>query len=168
MKSTILHLIKRKSSLYRKLKKSKSPKEQLAKKVKELRSVIKKMLRDSRSQYINSVCVDRISNPKRSWSLFKLKSNVSNVPEKVSMAESDGVRTYAESPEAIASIASIFNSYFTSIFSKDQPNTETESHSIDADYNEIKTTSLLKDIELTPDHVAAVLRNLDNDKAHGR
>ena len=80
------------------------------------------------------------------------------------MTKSDGVRTSAESPEAIASI---FNSYFTSIFSRDQPNTEAELHSIDADYDKTKTTSLLEDIVLTPDHVAAVLRNLDNDKAHG-
>ena len=82
----------------------------------------------------------------------------------MSTAEIDGVRTSAESPEAIASI---FNSYFTSIFSTDQPNTEAELHLIDADYDETKTPSLLEDIMLTPDHVAAVLRNLDNDKAHG-
>ena len=81
------------------------------------------------------------------------------------MARSDGVRTSAESPEAIATI---FNSYFTSIFTKDQPNTETyELHTNDADHDETTTTSLLDDTVLTPDHVAAVLRNSDNNKAHG-
>ena len=123
------------------------------------------MLRDSRSKYINSVCADRNNNPKRFWSLFKLKSNVSNVPEKVSMARSDGVRTSAESPEAIATI---FNSYSTSIFTKDQPNTETyELYTNGADHDETTTTSLLDDTVLAPDHVAAVLRNPDNNKAHG-
>ena len=161
-----MHNIKKKNSLRRKLKKFKTPKEHLAAKVKELRSAIKKMLRNSRSKYINSVCADRNNNPKRFWSLFMLKSNVSNVPEKVSMARSDGVRTSAESPEAIATI---FNSYFTSIFTKDQPNAETyELHTNDADHDETIATSLLEDTVLTPDHVAAVLRNLDNNKAHSR
>ena len=80
------------------------------------------------------------------------------------MARSDGVSTSAESPEAIATM---FNSYFTSIFTKHQPNTETyELHTNDADHDETTTTSLLEDTVLTPDHVAAVLRNLDNNKAH--
>jgi hypothetical protein len=124
------------------------------------------MLRDSRSKYINSVCADRQNNPKRFWSLFKLKSNVSNVPEKVSMAKSDGARTSAESPE---DIASIFNSYFTSIFTRDEPNTEADSRTNDVatDHENSTNTTLLDDITLTPDHVAAVLRALDNDKAQG-
>ncbi len=82
------------------------------------------MLRDSRSQYINSVCADRQNNPKHFWSLFNLKSIVSNVPENVSMVKSVGARTSAESPE---DIASIFNSYFTSIFTRDETNTEADS-----------------------------------------
>ena len=40
-------------------------------------------------------------------------------------------------------------------------------HTNDADHDETTTTSLLEDTVLTPDHVAAVLRNLDNSKAHG-
>ena len=104
------------------------------------------------------------NNPKRFWSIFKLKSKVCNVPEKVSMAESEGARTSAESPEAIASI---FNTYFTSIFTRDQPSTEKDSRTIDADSDHSTNTTLLEDITLTPDHVAAVLRTLDNDKAHG-
>ena len=143
MNGAILRNIKKKNFLRRKLKKSKTPKHHLAAKVKELRSAIKKMLRDSRSKYINSVCADRNNNPKRFWSLFKLKSNVSNVPEKVSMARSDGVRTSVESPEAIATM---FNSFFTSIFTKDQPNTETyELRTNDADHHVTTTTSLLED-----------------------
>ena len=33
--------------------------------------------------------------------------------------------------------------------------------------NILQNTTLLEDITLTTDHVAAVLRTLDNDKAHG-
>ena len=80
------------------------------------------------------------------------------------MAESEGARTSAESPKAIASI---FNTYFTSIFTRDQPSTEKDSRTIDADSDHSTNTTLLEDITLTPDHVAAVLRTLDNDKAHG-
>jgi hypothetical protein len=80
------------------------------------------------------------------------------------MAESEGARTSAESPEAIASI---FNTYFTSIFTRDQPSTEKDSRTIDEDCDHSTNTTLLEDITLTPDHVAAVLRTLDNDKAHG-
>ena len=114
------------------------------------------MLCDSRSKYINSVCADRQNNPKRFWSFFQLKSNVSNVHEKVSMAKSDGARTSAESPE---DIASIFNSYFTSIFTRDEPNTEADSRMNDVatDHENYTNTTLLDDITLTPDHVAQEL-----------
>ncbi|CAB4020225.1 Hypothetical predicted protein [Paramuricea clavata] len=76
----------------------------------------------------------------------------------------EGARTSAEAPEAIASI---FNTYFTSIFIRDQPSTEKDMRTIDADRDHSTNTALLEDITLTPDHVAAVLRTLDNDKAHG-
>jgi hypothetical protein len=122
MNSAILHNIKKKSSLRRKLIKSKISKEHLKAKIKELRATIKKMLRNSRSMYINCVCADR---------------------------------------------RSIFNTYFTSTFTRDQPSTEKDMLTIDADRDHSTNTTLLEDITLTPDHVAAVLRTLDNDKAHG-
>ena len=72
------------------------------------------------------------------------------------MAKSDGARTSAESPE---DIASIFNSYFTSIFTRDEPNTEADSRMNDVatDHENYTNTTLLDDITLTPDHVAQEL-----------
>ncbi|CAB4028324.1 Hypothetical predicted protein [Paramuricea clavata] len=51
--------------------------------------------------------------------------------------------------------------------SRDQPSTEKDSRTIDADCDHSTNTTLLEDIMLTPDHVAAVLRTLDYDKAYG-
>ena len=64
------------------------------------------------------------------------------------MANSDGAKTSAESPE---DIAYIFNSYFTSIFTRDEPNTEADSRTNDVatDHENSTNTTLLDDITLT-------------------
>ena len=84
MNSAMIHNIKKKNTLRRKLKKSPTS-VNLRKKFKHLRATIKKMLRESWANYVNSICDDHGNNPKRFWSLFKLKSKSCNVPEKVSM-----------------------------------------------------------------------------------
>ena len=157
MNSVIMHTIKKKNSVRRKLRKSPTS-INLREKFKHLiRTAIKKMLRESRSKYISSICDDHGNNPKRFWSLFKLKTKSCNVPEKVSVGVEGDSRKYSETP---AGIATLFNNYFTSIFTND-PDTSIDPSTID------DNISLLEDVVLTPDDVANVLRTLANDKAHG-
>ena len=97
--SLILHNIKKKNSLRKKIKRSSSPSEHVKKRFRDLRANIKRMLRESRKEYINSICTSREHNPKRFWSFFKLKSKVSHIPGKVSRQLNEGEgkrRSYAE------------------------------------------------------------------------
>ena len=73
MNNTILPLIKKKNTLRTKIKRSRSPSDNLKTKFKCLRGKIKHMLRDSRVEYLNSICACHYNNPKRFWSFFKLK-----------------------------------------------------------------------------------------------
>jgi hypothetical protein len=79
------------------------------------------MLRESRLDYINSICASLEHNPKRFWSFFKIKSKVSNIPLKVSVkyGENQNQRTYSNNN---VDIANTFNEYFASIFTHDHDN----------------------------------------------
>ena len=162
MNSAMIHNIKKKNTLRRKLKKSPTS-VNLREKFKHLRATIKKVLRESRTNYVNSICDDHGNNPKRFWSLFKLKSKSCNVPEKVSMRAEGNSRKYAETP---TDVANLFNNYFTSIFTTD-PDTFADPSTTDDNLLSNKTnTALLDDVILTPDDVTNVLKTLDNNKAH--
>ena len=103
--SLILHNIKKKNSLRKKIKRSSSLSEHVKKRFRDLRANIKRMLRESRKEYINSICTSREHNPKRFWSFFKLKSKVSHIPGKVpkQLNEGEGKRiSYAENSIDIA------------------------------------------------------------------
>ena len=139
------------------MKRSRLPSQNLKDKFRDIRRKIKQMLRESRLNYINSICSVREQNPKRFWSFFKTKTKVSNIPDKVSMKVSNTERTSANND---VEIANTFNTYFASIFTHDSDTDhQQENHS--------KTDIILDEITLTNDEVIAVLRNLGNNKAHG-
>ena len=71
--SEILNIIKKKETVRKKLKKSSSS--YLKEKYRQLHKQTKQMLRESRDQYLASVEADYKSNPKRFWTLLRLKSN---------------------------------------------------------------------------------------------
>ena len=125
------------------IKKSHHPSEYLKHRFRELRKTIKRMLRESRLNYINLICASRDLNPKRFWSFFKIKRKISNVPLKVSVKskENPNQRTYSNNN---VDIANTFNAYFASIFTHDNHNDHNpEEHSfIDPDI-------VLEDITLT-------------------
>ena len=151
MNSAMIHSIKKKNNLRRKLKKSPTS-VNLREKFKHLRTSIKKMLRESRTNYVNSI------------TLFKLKSKPCNVPEKVSMRAEGNSRKYAET---LTDVANLFNNNFTSIFTTD-PDTFADPSTTDNNLLSNKTTTaLLDDVILTPDDVTNVLKTLDNIKPHG-
>ena len=160
MNSTMLHNIKKKNSLSLRINKSSSPTEYLVEKFRTLRSSIKRMLRDSRSIYLNSICSSRALNPKRFWSLFKFKNKTRNIPEKLSVKVTETKRSFADNP---ADIATLFNTYFTSIFTTDP---KVEVCGPDALPNQSNNT-IIEDIALSEADVFSILYNLDNNKAQG-
>ena len=159
MNSTILYYIKKKNSIRMRIKRSCHPSEQLKHRFRELRTTIKRMLRESRLEYINSTCASREHNPKRFWSFFKIKSKVSNIPLEVSIkaGKNEYERAYAKNN---AEVANTFNEYFASIFTHDDDSDLiTEEHS--------EPDIILEDITLTNDEVITVLANLNINKAFG-
>ena len=108
---TILHLIKKKNTVRRKLRSSKSS--YLTEKFKYLRATIK---RESRRHFYTSLGGNLRENPKRLWSVMKNQSKASSIPSTISTkvnTKHQNNRIKAKTPQ---SISSMFNNYFTSIF----------------------------------------------------
>ena len=79
----IIHAIKKKETVRRQLKSSSSS--SLMEKFKELQNKVKQPVNESRTHFFETIDVDLCNNPKRFWSVFKLKSKSSSVPEIVSI-----------------------------------------------------------------------------------
>ena len=139
-------------------KKSPSPSKHLINKFKDLRSKIKRMLRNNRLDYMNSICASHQNNQKRFWSFFKLKSKISNVPGKVLMEISETERVYVDEN---TDIANMFNQYFASIFTKDQDGSFEQK---DISHNIIP---IIDNVTLSEEDIVAVIKNLDSNKAQG-
>ena len=124
-----------------------------------MRTLVKQMMKESRSAYTNSLCNDRSINPKRFWSLFKLKSKGASIPGIISVNTDDRhVRSSADNPK---DIVSMFNHYFVSIF-----NTDEQGEGMNV-LQSTDTAAVVTDIQLTEEMVYSILSNLDNNKAHG-
>ena len=132
---------------------------------------MKQMLRNSRDQYLGSVESEYKTNPKRFWSLLRLKSKSRSAPHRISMAtgtegtddtSSTVPRTFAESPKAIPNL---FNRYFASVFIN-ITNNSFNSGNASSNTCDIDQTAP-NDIRLTDGEVHAVLKSLDVSKATG-
>ena len=165
----ILNIMKKKETVRQKLKKSSSS--YLKEKYRQLRKQVKQMLRD-RNQYLGSVESEYKTNPKRFWSLLRLKSKSRSVPHRISMAtgteETDDTsstvpRTFAESPKAISNL---FNRYFASVFTNNSTNNSINSGNAGSNICDMDQTAP-NDIRLTASEVQAVLKSLDVSKATG-
>ena len=120
--SLILHNIKEKNSLRKKIKRSSSPSEHRKKGFEIYVQISNACCVKAARNTFNSICTSREHNPKRFWSFFKLKSKVSHIPGKVSRRLNEGEgkrRSYAENS---IDIANTFNEYFASIFTQDTDN----------------------------------------------
>ncbi|XP_068739481.1 uncharacterized protein [Montipora capricornis] len=124
----IVHALRKKESARQKF--LSSPTDSLRAKFRELRAKVKNMIKESRTNFFNSLDSDLRNNPKRFWSVFKLSSKESTFSDTMSMGVGEGVSTPSHTASSLADIASMFNEYFTSVFStKDHPDptpTETE------------------------------------------
>ncbi len=132
----------------------------LKEKFSRLRAQVKKAIKESRESFFQSLGTTLKINPKRFWSIFKIKSNSSSVPNSVSRicANNPESRLQASTPH---NIASMFNEYFHSVYASDleQPSlTQPVSSS---------PISSISSIELTEEEVCHALQNLDPSKAHG-
>ena len=97
MNGTILNMIRKKSDIRKKLKKS--PSDHLKEKFKNLRCKIKRMLREQRDQFFGSIESDVNTNPKRFWSILRHNSKSRAIPNCVSMAtESNPITSATHRP----------------------------------------------------------------------
>ena len=144
-----------------------SPSSFLKAKFKDLRSKVKRKLREARDSFLTGMESQLKCNPKRFWSTLKLKSKHRGIPEVISMATGasgdpadDGRRIQASSP---TEIVDLFNRYFVSVFTSDPVTCK----SVDEEDAGPNVDLMLSDLTLTVTHVLDVLANLDASKATG-
>ena len=112
----ILNLMKKKSSVRQKLKSH--PSTGLREKFKTLRAKVKKLLRESREHFYDSIDTGFKSNPKRLWLILKLNSKSHPIPDLVSTATAPETTVDQlhnpprESDDSPAGIADMFNRFF--------------------------------------------------------
>ena len=127
MSGAILNLIKKNESIRQELKLS--PSSHLREKLKNLRKTVKRMLWNSRDEFLGSDESDLNTNPKCFFlSILKLNCKSHTIPDQVSTpisasASTDpGNRTpLRSSAKNLRKIANLFNSYVASVFSHDTP-----------------------------------------------
>ena len=158
---TILYYIKKKNSVRTRMERSCRPSEHFKNRFQELRRTIRRMLRERRLNYINSICASRDHNPKRFWSYFKIVSKSSNTTSKVSL-KSGINKSQRMCFNNNVDIANCFNEYFASIFTHDN----NDDHNL-KEHLIVDPDIVLENITLTNDEVITVLPNLNNNKAHG-
>jgi hypothetical protein len=78
-------------------------------KFKEMRANVKKMISISRANFFDSLEDNFLSNPKRFWSIFKLSSKESRIPDTMSLGKDDGYSAqsqirFASTPPTISEI----------------------------------------------------------------
>ena len=159
MNGNIIHTISwEKEAARRKLKSS--PTDALRTKFKELRATVKKMVKESRASLFNSLDSTFQSNLKRFWSINKQ----STIPDTMSMNSTYGTTTSKPTSVSTPSgIADMFNRYFISVFSSDDP--EVQSHPPSPS----PTCLLLSDVQVTEvtDEILRTLLKLETTKATG-
>lgn len=156
----ILHAIKKKARIRRQFIRSRT--DHLKEKFKRQRSVVKHLLKESRDQFFGSLDRELKNNPKRFWSLLKLKSKSSNFPQTMSMASDNNTRIKANDPD---DIANLFNRYFTSVFTTDHGTSIMDDLQPDDTDESLLTSS--GTLTFTKETVEASLKKLDPSKALG-
>ena len=148
-RSSILHKIKRKESVRRKLKTS--PTTYLREKCKALQSEVKQLLRDSHERFLEDLEKGAKDKPKRLWTVLRHKDESRSVPTQMSMTD---LGTSA-SPSGVTNL---FNRYFASVFNESStPQQRTCTSDL----------PILTDLSLTVEEVKDCLCSLDCSKATG-
>lgn len=126
------------------IKTSRSPTQHLTQIFPQLRRNITQILTQSPLTYINSISSSHRSNPKRSASFFKTKTQVSI---KLNNSETTSTKNNVQIPN-------LFNTYFASIITHQKQ-------------EQSKSDIIFEKITLTNDERFAALRNLQTNKPHG-
>ena len=147
----------------------KDPSDSLERKYKSMRSKVKKLLRESRETYFQSVDDSFKVNPKRFWSVLKRKNKSCSIINQISAParlfegqnnmsndpSDETSRTTASNP---AQIAPFFYKYFVSVFTSENLLLEIP--------NEVND-SIMSDIVIAEQEVESFLSTLDTNKATG-
>ena len=152
MDTELLTLIKRKNRQRKKALKTKVSID--VEKYRQLRHQTKQMISKEKKAHVTKLRHSLFENPKRFWSFIKTSTKINQKPTFLR----DGREFIKDSVEK----ANVFNRFFHSVFSPPDlipPTNFTASASAN--------TNCLSSIQLTPDTVAEVLRNLDPNKACG-
>ena len=154
----IIHAIKKKEAVRRKLKTS--PTDVLRSKFKALGSKVKRLITERRCQFFENTSESLFNNPKRFWSVFKINSKRASVPGTITMRSNGLDPVSARSASCPRDIAELFKDYFTSIVFGSDYTTPTDSPSSPSDCT-------LSELTLFPHDVLASLLRLDTNKATG-
>ena len=153
----ILHAIRKKETVRRKLKSS--PTDALSKKFRELRTRVKRLVSEGRSQFFDTISEALHTNPKRFWSVFKQRKKHASVPGKIVIGSS-GTTDPTRSACCPRDITELFNDYFSSIVSGSDERNSFDGPSTEPDDSQTVLT-------LTPEDVLAALLRLGTNKATG-
>ena len=154
---SIINLINKKEHLRKKIKLSGSS--LLKDKFKVLRSEIKQRLRESRHAFFDSMELNLKNQFQKLLVGPESKVYNKNVPDTITMATRDTLSVQASAPTPVAVL---FNEYFTSVFTSDQPPESSET-----DQAQHHLDQLISDVTLTTSEVVEILQNLDQNKATG-
>ncbi len=126
----------------------------------KLRTEVKKAIEKSREAFFSSLGSTLRVNPKRFWSVFKIKSTSGSIPNSVSRSDTKnkGSRLNANTPK---DIATMFNDYFQSVY------TCFSAQSCTSQGGPSSSLTGISSIDLSVEEVHQALRNLDPAKAHG-
>jgi hypothetical protein len=159
---SIIHEIRKKEAVRQKLRSS--PSDALRAKPKELRTKVKKMVRESRERFYNSLDTIFQTNPKRFWSIFKLNNKQPSVPDTTPMGNAvEPESSQTRDVSTPTATANLFNRYFTSVFNTDHDNPEERS----SPPSSPPSAPGQSDLQLTIEEVARTLLALDTTKATG-
>ncbi|CAB4002465.1 Hypothetical predicted protein [Paramuricea clavata] len=151
--SETLRLIRKKNSIRRRATKNFSS--GLWTVFSTLRKQVKNIIERKRREYFFSICSTLKYNPKRFWSVFKIKSKASQLPLKLIGTHTDA-NVVAITPDEKATL---FNEYFHSVFDK------SEEPVLAGDNPRPTVVTTLTEIVLDQMEVEALLLSIDPSKA---
>lgn len=148
----VLKLVRKKKVLWKRLRANASL--EVTTKFKFLRKQTKRLISFKYFQYLKSLSDKLKTNPRKFWSFHSLKSKSKRLPEVITYS---GKARSAKDP---VEKASLFNEFFSSVFS-------TKTSNSDSSHVDVINPNLLMDVFTSYSEVKNILCNLDINKATG-
>lgn len=129
-----------------------------------MRSEKKRLLRESKDNYLGSLKTDFVINTKRLSFVLKHKSKSRGLPLEVSMASDQAPSPSRVTADTTDAIADLFNIYFVFVFTSDSAsNTNTDTEGL----LQANPDPCLSNLIFTTSDVILVIKGLDANKATG-